>query len=437
MKKTVTGNYGKTLYRACSYFLSDFTLKTTSYALGSLSIKIAQSLMFPITLVYLSPKEYALWGLINAGITFLSIALGAGIQKFFEIEFFRQPAIKKPTFIVQAIISYSMQAVPAYSIFACCAPMLNNFLLHNALSLPLFYAILGLCFLYVIQEILTCALKNTERFLVLNSIQCISIAANFFTTVSLLLYKWGLASVVIGALIEKLLFIIGTYCCVVTEQIDYQAVFHTNFILKGIRFMPQHALWWLLTASDRWFLSFYVSLETLAPYSCAAAITTFFDTTVLQSITSVYTPLFFKKLSLENGHNHTRHHRTILGGLCSGLLLYCVLFYAAKPTLIHYLPVYYRQALDYVLPLSIGVSILSALYLLLAHDQFNRRASSLVVCQLLIYISKLVIGYLLVNNYRLIDYTWGTVGAYMLGLIYACYCVLYRSTPDIYNPDFK
>lgn len=195
---------------------------------------------------------------------------------------------------------------------------------------------------------------------------------------------------------------------------DFRATLHDS-----IKFSWPMVVWgafgWLQNMSNRWLLSRFVDLPTVAEYGILVSIGTFPVTAMFGVVVTYLQPILYEKESGSRGASRAIVKRIALGlvPVCAILVLITAVWHRELTVLLS--DAQYAGRSD-VLPFIVGAACTSALATTLSYAIFaQRRVSSLLLANTIPGLFSVMFGYFAVGTYQF----WGAIATLVLGHLLA------------------
>lgn len=377
------------------------------YGIGGVAVKGLSFFTMPIYTRIFLPEEYGALETVNLISSFLGAFLYLGLDSALSFFFTKEKSnsIEEQKKVVTSIFQLNILWGGTIIILATfLSPLMTSYFQINDIITWKFYVV---SFASVFLGIIVNQASNLYRLLfkaktytIISIIQQVLIFV--ITLIFVLYFKLGIFSIILGGFIASILIVIPVWFPLV-RFLDFSKI-HSELwprILKfGIPLLPQGFAFYIITASDRWFISHYLGQEQLGFYSIGARFVVF-----ISMATNIFTQAWWP-IALEAMHTDDRPFLRIIAkgyfglGLCTIILLTCI-----APLIVYFLvaPIYFHT-FSIIGSLSF-YAILSGGYNIVALGIWKKEKTFLSTV--------IIIGYSFLNailNYLMVP-NWGIQGA--------------------------
>ncbi|MCA9770449.1 oligosaccharide flippase family protein [Candidatus Dependentiae bacterium] len=339
--------------------------------------------MSPITLSILTPSDYGLLALANSFISVITVFVGMGLRQSFQLDYFHCTPQERKKLINDNIIIYLLVSTPLFVLLSCFYRKINTVIFIDSASYKLIFMSLLVSFIYFFVEFFYQVLKyqcNAKKIALLQvSIALLTVGLNVFF---LLYLQCGVASILCAQAVGMLVvtFIaLKTYIkknCFAFFDMQRSTQNITNYIARGLPFIPSVLFAWILSCGDRWILAHYSNLHNVGIYSLANSFSQLFQLLILYPMTASYIPHVLNTFAQKKDQIHTLEQinkKTMIVCMTLVTITITVGFICTKSFLYTLLPTRYHEAINYIWLLLMGYVFLLGTYFSTILIQFKQK----------------------------------------------------------------
>lgn len=379
-----------------------------------------------VILVWISPADYGIWGLMTSFISLLTLCTSMGLRQFFATEYFHIDTNTQKQLVTRILTLYSCSTLLSALVLSINFSFINAHLFFNKLTWPVFILMLICAYLSLCNDLFMQQVKYSSKahvFTVLTLIQSSITASitllfvyvfNAGITGLLLGFCAGLLSIFVYALYNYYRAAYYTYCAL--PNLEY-----STYIKKSCIFMPGLIAGWIISSYARWLLSAHTSLYYVGIYSFAARCSYIIELIIIQALNCSYIPATLSRFSTST---HTQQQTYIIEQANKKIMLMCILSMliiigllalGARPVLAHILPACYCEHLGCLWLMLIGSVFLIGSYFTFIYIQFHRHTKALAYISFVPALLSILCNSLLIPRFGI----YGCAGVY--ALVYALY----------------
>lgn len=377
-----------------------------TYSGSALVLRATTAITSFITLGLLTTSEFGLLSLINNICALLPVFLNIGLRQAFGLEYYHHNTQERLRIFHTIVLVYTLIALPLFTLGIIFQEHVNHYLFLGTASTTIMMVLYIYCFIQFFSELYLQVLRYQQQAWRQSAIQLSAALLTIASVITLVFYG---NFKILGVLTSNTIGItsialFGSYFYIkdgLFKKIKVTKLTATigPILLLGIPFVPNILLNWMLSYGDRWVLAKLTSLHTVGIYAFADLSSQLFSMTVLLPLSSAYVPYMLKQYAEKSESLQDIENRNLkcmwyamavilLSGTCAYGCLYAI-----APFII---PYKYMEAIQYILPILVGNTLLMGTYFSSCYLVFKKRTWTIVGTNLIAASSNIVLNYLFI-----------------------------------------
>ncbi|MEO0275062.1 MAG: oligosaccharide flippase family protein, partial [candidate division WOR-3 bacterium] len=383
-------------------------VNTFFFALGNIGSKSIQFLMLPVFTRYMIPAEYGKLDVINTTVSLmvpiLSFQIAEAILRFaVDCRVQRENRNILPNALIFLVSTFLLFSLFLY-------PMMKNISVFNEYSFYLY----TLLFLTILNGIVKQYIRGLEKIkLYVASDIFYSAIFALSNLVLLVTFKLGIRAYLLSNIISLmcatlLIFFAARLYKHVNLKIDNQLL--KEMLVYSIPLIPNGIMWWVVTASDRYIISYFVGYEATGIYSVAAR---------FPGLLTVFYGIFHQAWQLSSMEEYGKEDygeffRKVFNVTMSVMFFgSSLLFLAIKPFLQVYVGQAYVESWRYVPFLFLGAVFQTFSFFFGVNYGNSKKTIGAFYSSVIAAIVKIVTILLLIKSWRIQAASFSTMLAYL------------------------
>ncbi|QNG60237.1 oligosaccharide flippase family protein [Bacillus sp. PAMC26568] len=401
------------------------------YALMNVGTKLIAFLMLPIYTTYLSPSEMGAFELVEAVVSILTFVIIFGTDNALAYYFYKTEIEEEKEQFFKAALSFRLLLAGfIFFLFLVFGPPIAEHLLKNSA----YYHVLLLAGVVLFVEAVITLVLTYERFLFkskkvagLTVLKLLLVAILSFVFLKFL--NWKVESIYVGRLISGLLIILLIFkqlWSFISFRIDKALL--KKLLVYGAPLVPASIAFWVITFSNRFFLTVFESLDSSGIYGVAVKFATVISL-LTSSVQMAWRPY---SMSIKDSPDAKKIYSNIFYLILIIGMAGVIGIATIAPYLLQLMvpDKSYSEAADFIALLSLG-SFLSFYYLIISVGLFLEEKTKVISVYVgLSAILSVILNIVLIPFYSI----WGAVIALLISYLFVNISIFLRSQKVYHIP---
>lgn len=393
------------------------------YATTSLFCRGLTFLIAPITISFLSPKEFGLLSLTNSFVVIIGIITNLGLRHVLLLEYVHHTQKEQTRLVSNLIVTYFIIALPIFIFLFINQSNINHYFFCNQSSASLITISLAFCFFSFFVEFFQQLLQLQTKISLSTKLHLTSASCSIILIIIFIVFfKMGIVGIILAQLLGTIAAYSHHFWCKIKHvfcwsNFDELKKTTTYYLKIGLPFIPGMLSNWIMASGDKWFLARYSSIENVGIYTLADACGSLFHIIVSNSLAAIYVPFLLKKFSAHKENINkleTKNKQIMAISLIVAFIVVTIGYFITKPILYRILPQSYTISVQYIWFTFVGYILLMGTYFASILIQFHKR-SLFLACSLIIPAScNCILNRLLIPQYAIYGSLIATISSYLV-----------------------
>ncbi len=400
------------------------------YAGGRFLMGLVSMIAAPVMMVLLSTRDYGLISLIHSFTSTAVAIMGIGLPQVLVCEYFHVADRQRGIVINTVLGAYALVCIPVVVCVIACPDVIGAALFFPPHSRPLVYAVLVVCVLSFVKDIVYQILQYHEQVPYVAALHVgIAISTALFN-----IFLVGLCGCDVGTIVWVQAFMVAFVCAVGArfyvakgyyEQFDVRDVLShvPSYARLGVPLMPTMLVGWILAFVNRWMLARYAGLAAAGIYAVADAGGQLVYALMFHALQGSYIPSIMAAYARHKGQESMRDversHHALMALVLAGSLV-CITFGSllGKPLLYLIVPARYGASIDCIVGVLVSYTFLVGAIFVSTLAQFYRQTRAFTISLALAVLINATFNRVLIPR-------WGLSGCLVaMVLSSATYCTI-------------
>lgn len=390
-------------------FITDIII----YGIGNLGSKMITFLLVPLYTYFIKPGEYGYYDLslniIFLMIPFVTLQLREGVFRFLLDSDSEKIRINIITFTYKLLIQTTL------------AVLLIAFIASYFITIPyigwIVFALIFMSF-YEVQIQIVRGIGNNKYYVIAGIIT--ASLTGLFSVLCVVFFNMGIAGIFCASILARIFSIL-----ILESRLHLiKKYFYYDFKDKAVNFslinyslplLPNVICWWLISSSNRFFISNYLGLEENGIYAVATKFSSILETFTI----IIYQAWQETAIKQFKSSDKNSYFSKVLNTYILVLAIMAITFvFILKMNYSWLVSSKYLQSIDYLYPLSISVIFYALAAFLDMGYQCSKQTIKTLPAIIITTILNLLLNYLFIQKYNIYGVILSSIISYMFLFIY-------------------